>query len=119
MRLLRELRRRRVFRSAAIYAVFAWSVLVLAPRVVPGIDAHPSLGRLVSYLLAAGFALAVAFSWLFQVTAEHGVRIEHGDDRAPLRTALGLAIDVLAWSGLGLVVFVSVARLVAGADLIP
>lgn len=72
--LLRELRRRRVFRTAALYIVSAWVVLQVASLALAGLDI-PAVGiRYVWIGAALGFPVAIAFGWRYQITEKGIVR---------------------------------------------
>jgi adenylate cyclase len=63
-----ELRRRKVFRVAAVYLVAAWLVIQVADTVVEPIGLPGWTLRLVIVLAALGFPLACALAWAFDVT---------------------------------------------------
>ncbi len=72
-RLMRELRRRRVFTTAGLYVVGAWLLLQVADVVFPGWGI-PDTG--INVLLVAailGFPVALVFGWFFNITT-HGIR---------------------------------------------
>ena len=67
---LKELRRRRVFRTAALYIVSAWLVMQAADVLFPAWGIPDAA---INYLLVAavaGFPVAVVFGWLFDVSVE-------------------------------------------------
>jgi TolB-like protein/Tfp pilus assembly protein PilF len=75
MRLFAELRRRKVFRTAAIYAASAWLLLQVAQFLLQMLEV-PAWGlKLVFVLLVIGFPLALILSWMHQITP-HGLRRE-------------------------------------------
>ncbi len=72
-RLIREMRRRRVFRTAALYIVGAWLVMQVADVVFPALDIPE---RAMRYVLAAallGFPVALVIGWFYELGA-HGIR---------------------------------------------
>jgi len=72
---LNELKRRNVFRVAALYAVSGWLLLQVADVLV-GLLGLPDWSlRLVLLLLVVGFPLVVIFSYVFELTPE-GIRRE-------------------------------------------
>jgi tetratricopeptide (TPR) repeat protein len=77
--LVAELRRRRVFRVAAAYAVVAFITLQAADLVFPALDLPAWTMTLLVVLALFGFPLAVVLAWAFELTPE-GVR------RDPLRS---------------------------------
>jgi len=75
MSLLTELRRRNVFRVAALYAVAGWLLLQVAD-VLFGLMEVPAWGlRLVLGILVLGFPVALVLSWIYELTPE-GVKRE-------------------------------------------
>lgn len=117
--LFREMRRRRVFRGALIYVLIAWLLAVAASRGVAAAGLDASLLTLVYALLGLGLVAAIAFSWLFQVTREKGVRIEHDHVEAPPRTPLGVALDLTAFGGFGALAVFTLIRAALGMSLLP
>lgn len=101
MRLFSELRRRRVFRTAALYIIGTWLVLQVADVVFPAMDIPE---RAIRYLLAAalaGFPAALIFGWFYDVGA-YGIRrtgpAEEGelDAARPLRRSDYLILAAFA-----------------------
>jgi TolB-like protein len=75
MRVLAELKRRKVFQTAAIYAASAWLLLQVAEFLLQMLEI-PAWGlKLVFVVLLVGFPLALVLSWMNQITA-HGIRRE-------------------------------------------
>lgn len=72
-RLFAELKRRRVFRVAAVYGGTAFVVLEAVDLVAGGLALAPGVLQAVTVLILAGFPIALALAWAFQVTPE-GVR---------------------------------------------
>ena len=69
-RFLAELRRRRVFRAAALYGAGAFAVLQLADIVFPALGLPDSAitGLVVASVI--GLPVAVLLAWTFEYTAE-------------------------------------------------
>jgi TolB-like protein len=65
--LVAELKRRRVFRAIAVYAVAAFAVLQVVEPVMHGLHLPEWVLTLVIVLLAAGFPLAALLSWSFDL----------------------------------------------------
>jgi TolB-like protein/tetratricopeptide (TPR) repeat protein len=74
MSLIRELRRRRVFRTAALYIVAAWVVLQVAALSFPGLDVPAGAIRYVWIAVILGFPAALVFGWRYQITSNGIVR---------------------------------------------
>lgn len=71
---LRELRRRRVFRTAAFYVVAAWVILQVAALAFPGMGVPEDAIRYVWIGAFLGFPLAILFGWIYQITPRGIVR---------------------------------------------
>ncbi|NJD31304.1 MAG: hypothetical protein FIB04_05395 [Gammaproteobacteria bacterium] len=75
MRLIAELKRRKVFQTAAIYAAAAWLLLQVAGLLLQMLEV-PAWGlKLVFVVLLVGFPLALVLSWMHQITPQ-GIRRE-------------------------------------------
>lgn len=82
MSIVRELKRRNVFRVAAAYAAIAWLVVQVAETVLPVFDAAPGTLRIVVILAAIGFVPAVVIAWLFELTPD-GLQRDEGAEQDP------------------------------------
>ena len=71
--LLRELRRRRVFRMTVIYIVAAWVAVQVASEAFPAFNIPEGAIRYVWVAALIGFPVAVLFSWKYDFTAS-GIR---------------------------------------------
>ena len=86
MRLYEELKRRNVFRVAIAYVVLAWVLLQVTDVVLPILELPDWTAKLVLFLLAIGFPLALIFAWAFELTPE-GLKLEKDVDRKKSITA--------------------------------
>lgn len=68
-----DLKRRRVFRTAAIYAAAAWGVTEASTTIFEHLRFPEWASMLVVILFLVGFPIAVYLSWVFDVTSE-GIR---------------------------------------------
>ncbi len=75
MGLLSELKRRNVFRMAALYLVAAWLIMQVAEVVIDLAVLPDWIGQVVLALLAIGFPIALVFSWFYELTPE-GLSLE-------------------------------------------
>jgi adenylate cyclase len=82
MRLISELKRRKVFQTALIYLAAAWVLLQVA-QLLLGMLEVPAWGlKLVFVLLVIGFPLALMLSWMHRITPQ-GVRREAESPESP------------------------------------
>lgn len=111
MQLIRELRRRRVFRTAALYVVGAWVVLQAASLVFPALEIPDQAIRYVWLAAILGFPVAVVFGWRYEITDQGIIRTTGsagpGDDLALHRSdyaiiaALAAVVVAIVWQALG------------------
>ena len=110
---LAELRRRRVFRVAVVYAGVAFIVFQVADFTFPALHVPDWFSSAVVVLLILGFFIAVGMAWAFDLTAEGLVRTRESkrdQPKKPPRPIIGnktlavialLAVIAAAWSWWG------------------
>jgi len=81
MSLIRELRRRNVFRVAAAYVVASWLLIQVAETIFPLFGYGDTPARIVVVVLAIGLIPALIFAWAFELTPE-GLKKESEVDRS-------------------------------------
>ena len=112
--LLAELRRRRVFRVAVVYAGVAFIVIQIIDGAFDYLKIPEWIGSLIIIMLAVGFPIAAGMAWAFDLTAEGLVRAKVKREpiaaKAPHHVVIGnktlalvavLAIIAAAWSWWG------------------
>ncbi len=107
LRLVKELRRRRVFRVAGIYIVFAWVAVQVFSEAFPALDVPAQAIRYVWLAALLGFPLVVTFTWFFDLTAEGIVRTP---ERAPDPDA-GLELRRIDYAIIGALVAIAFAMI--------
>lgn len=75
---LAELKRRRVYKMGAAYMVGAWLLVQVATQVFPFFEVPNAWVRWVIILAILGFPVAIALSWVFDLTPDGVVRTEEG-----------------------------------------
>ena len=102
-----ELKRRRVVRVVVIYGAAMFALLQAADIMLPALGLPDSVMRLIVITTLVGLPIAIAGSWLFDITSEGIVRTagSQGESPAPIRllsvgSSLVLA-GVLAAGALG------------------
>jgi tetratricopeptide (TPR) repeat protein len=103
----KELTRRRVVRVALVYVAVGWAIFEGSDTLTSVLDLPGFTPRLVLMLAVLGFPVAVVLAWAFQVTPDG---IQKAERYAPpgrfnLPFFGGLAVGVLAVSGLAFVFF--------------
>ena len=95
-RTIADLRRRRVFRVAAGYAVIAWFVIEVADVILPALRLPDWTLTAVVVTAMAGFPAALLLGWLFDLTPRGLVRTEPAAaDAQAIRRAARRGIDVI------------------------
>ena len=107
MNLIRELKRRNVFRMAGLYLVGAWLLVQIASTLFPAFGVPGWALRGLVIVLALGFIPAVIFAWVFEFTPDGIKRDEEvapGQSIAP-QTAQRMNRLIIAGLMLALVYF--------------
>lgn len=101
-----ELKRRNVFRVAAMYAVVAWLLVQVADATFEVLGVPEAAHRILILVAAAGFPVAIALGWLFDWTSEGLVRTpDRGGDaveRPPRHRRIDFAISAFLVVALGM-----------------
>ena len=74
--LFSELKRRNVYRAAVVYTMTSWLLIQVATQVFPFFAIPTWIVRLIIILLIAGFPIAVALAWAYEVTPEGLVKTD-------------------------------------------
>jgi TolB-like protein/predicted Zn-dependent protease len=89
------------------YAVVGWVLVEVASIVLPTFGAPDWVMKVFTFLIIAGFPLALIFAWAFEMTPE-GIKREHEVDRSQSIThATGRKLDyfIIAVMAVGLIYF--------------
>ena len=70
-----ELKRRNIYRAAAIYAASAWLLMQVAGQVLPTFHGPEWVLRWIMIAAAIGFPFWIAFAWFYEITPE-GIKRE-------------------------------------------
>ena len=119
MKLMLELRRRRVFGTVALYIVAAWVVIQVASHAFPGLDIPDRAIRYVWLATMLGLPIAVLFAWRFQLTSEGIVRTAPataGQNAANLRLNRTDYLMLTGLAALVVVIGMNVIKDVRGTD---
>ena len=92
-----ELKRRNVYKVAAAYAVVGWLLIQVATQVFPFLEIPNWAIRLVIFVTALGFPVALVIAWVFELTPEGIKRTEAADAaRQHSRGGMWMAVVVVA-----------------------
>ena len=70
MSFLAELRRRKVFQAAAVYAVVAWLLIQVADVLMPTFGAPKWVMPVFSTFVILGLPLAIILAWAYDITPD-------------------------------------------------
>lgn len=71
-----ELKKRKVYRTAAAYAVVAFVIMQIIEIVFPMFGIPDWAGRMIIFLLFLGFPITIVFSWMYDVGEKSMVRAQ-------------------------------------------
>jgi TolB-like protein/Flp pilus assembly protein TadD len=92
-----ELKRRNVYKVGVAYAVVGWLLIQVATQVFPFLEIPNWMIRLVIFLTAFGFPVALIIAWAFELTPEGIKRTEDADAaRQHSRGVVWIAVVVVA-----------------------
>ena len=91
---LAELKRRNVFKVAAVYGITSWLILQVSDVAFPALGLPEWAITLVMVLLIIGLILALILAWAFEMTPE-GIKREADVDRSQsITTATGRRLNL-------------------------
>jgi TolB-like protein/Flp pilus assembly protein TadD len=111
MSLLSELKRRNVYRVAALYIIVGWVVLQVVDLFTSFMPLPEWTSQLVFVLLVAGFPVSLVLAWAIELTPE-GLRLDAPVDRSPTSRRRS---DLLLVGGVGVVLGIGIWNLVGGS----
>jgi len=79
MSFFEELKRRKVFRVAATYAVVAWILMQIGEVTFPALNIPDWVMSTLVVVLLAGFPIAVIFAWVFDKTPQGYIKTDAPD----------------------------------------
>jgi len=103
MSFLGEIRRRKVFQVAAVYAVVAWLIMQIIDVVSEPLSLPDWLDTIVIVLVAVGFPIAVILAWAFDLTPDGVVKDQgtyvtaQSSGRRIEYVLIGLVVIALGW----------------------
>lgn len=108
LNLLREARRRRVFRVAGVYVVGAYVVLQVADLALPAVGLPSGAIRIIWLGALLGFPIAIVVGWLYDINDGRIVRATLTDSSADLSLQRADYLIISAIAVLGLVLVLGV-----------
>ena len=74
-KLIRELRRREVFRTAGLYVGISWIIIEGASVLLPAFEAPDWVLRALIIAAIVGFPVTIVLAWIYDVT-DHGIEVQ-------------------------------------------
>ena len=113
--MLKELKNRKVFRSVAIYAGFAFVLLQVCSIIIPGLFLPEWTMTFIIVLTIIGFPIIAVLSWIYDITPTDDGEAPSKEAKQPLGVyaLTGLVLTVI---GIGFWVSISVFGLSFGGD---
>jgi hypothetical protein len=106
MSIIRELKQRKVFRVAAVYAVLAWGILQVVDVISEPLSLPLWFSTVTILLLAIGFPVALIFSWIFDFGPEGPTRtVTDASATTGARGGFEVALLVVLIIGIGWLIF--------------
>ncbi len=102
-----ELQRRHVYRAAVLYTMTSWLLIQVATQVFPFFAIPDWVVRLIILLLVAGFPIAVALAWAFELTPEGIVKT----DEVPAGKSVGWPLVHRIYTGVIGILAIAIAIL--------
>jgi hypothetical protein len=87
MSFLAEIKRRKIFQVAAVYAVVAWLLIQIVATVEEPLSLPGWFDTAIIVLLAVGFPIAIILAWAFDLTPQETRSAAHAQaDSTPTQT---------------------------------
>jgi len=119
MSIIRELKQRKVFRVAAVYAVLAWGILQVVDAISEPLSLPLWFSTVTILLLAIGFPVALIFSWIFDFGPEGPTRtVTDASATTGARGGFEVALLVVLIIGIGWLIFRDISDVLADLPVI-
>ncbi len=105
-KLIRELRRREVFRTAGLYVGVAWILIEAASVFLPAFDAPDWVLRALIIVAIVGLPIVVVLAWVYDIT-EDGIEVQGGPTDTVVLPFGGRKMDFMVIGLLSLALVVS------------
>ena len=90
---IQELNRRKVFKSAGLYAFSSFIIMQVATLIVPALHLPEWTNTLILVLLVLGFPIAMVFAWIYDRSPEGLIKTDHIEPDQHTITEDGLPKD--------------------------
>ena len=103
MSFLGEIKRRKIFQVAAVYAIVAWLLVQVADVTLPAFEAPPWILQVFILFMILGFPITLVISWAFNLTPDGLVRdqgrevLVQSSGRTIEYVLIGLLVVAMGW----------------------
>ena len=116
--LIRELRRREVFRTAGLYVGIAWIAIEAASVMLPAFEAPDWVLRALIIAAVVGFPISVVLAWVYDVT-DKGIEVQRDATDAVVVPFGGRKMDFIVIGILSVALIFSVyMNITSGPDVV-
>jgi len=116
---IQELKRRNVFRVAAIYVIVSWLLMQIGDVMFPALLLPEWTARMLVAFLILGLPLALIFAWAYEVTPDGVKRTDQVDPGESVSHMTGRKIDSVIIGVLALAVVLFLGKIWLGGDSSP
>ncbi|MCH9026169.1 MAG: tetratricopeptide repeat protein [Proteobacteria bacterium] len=117
--LIQELKRRNVFRVAAIYVIVSWLLMQIGDVMFPALRLPEWTTTMLVAFLLLGFPIAVILAWAYEVTPEGVKRTKDVEPTESITHATGRKIDFIIIAVLAVAVVFLIAKVWFEDDTAP
>jgi tetratricopeptide (TPR) repeat protein len=79
-KIIKELRRREVFRTGGLYVGIAWILIEVSSIILPTFDIAPWVFKMVVIVAFVGFPVVLVLAWFYDITEEGVLREDQKED---------------------------------------
>jgi len=118
MSFFNELKRRNVFKVAAVYLIVSWLLLQISDTLVPALRLPEWFHSGVAFLLIIGFPIALVFAWAFDMTPDGLKKEKDNNSSQPSASTSGRTLNytIIVSLAVALVYFVWESRIQTGSE---
>jgi len=109
---IQELNRRKVFKSAGLYAFSSFIIMQVATLIVPALRLPEWTNTLILVLLVLGFPIAMVFAWIYDRSPEGLIKTDHMEPNQHTINEDGLPKDTNGNSAIVVIDIVDYTKLI-------
>lgn len=110
---IHELKRRKVYRAAVAYGIFAWLLAQVASLVLSSFEAPSWIMKWLIISLLAGFPVVLLLSWIFEFSSDGGIqRTDPLQDNSHVDSKSGISLARVALATITLISLLGIIWLI-------